>query len=253
MNFFRKALCMFLICIIGVAYNVSFVEAAPTCIALKFTDETKYSDLSTASLLSDLLMETLINERQFVFKEAGIIDPDIMSRLYDKDYKKIKLFNECHNVNNYDELFNSSDFGQDTDRIVISKAKEGEIVSPDAINELAQKYGVNHVLQGTITRIVGTQGSGNYILPALNKLLGETKYIIVEADIRLIDCKDGKVVWGKHVVGQAEKWSGELSDIQIGSKHPDSAMYYNACNAVAKNFMKELNEALIGGKFKFKY
>lgn len=252
MNIVIRVLCGFLLCILSVVGVSNIVEAAPTCIALKFTDESKYSDLSTADLLCDLMMEGLINERNFTFKEIRVLDENIMSELYVKKGNRIKIFNECMERNDFSKLFNISDFGIEDKKKLIHEAKEGDVIFPEIMSELAKQYGINHILHCTISNIAGSQGNGTFI-PIVNIHVDGTKYIKVNAYIRLIRCRDGKVVWGREIDGQAEKWSGNMSNLSVGDKYPDSSMYYNACNAVVKNFLKELNGEMISGKFKFTY
>lgn len=252
MNIVIRMFCGFLLCVISIVGMSNIVEAAPTCITLKFSDRSSYSDLSTANLLSDLLMETLMNERKFVFKEMGILDEDTRSKLYDKDWEQIKLFNDCKNVNDFFSLFTNKDFGVENTKKMIYEAEEGDIIYPEIMSMLGNKYDVNHILHCTINNIGASQGFGTAI-PFIHVTIDGAKYIQIEAYVRLINCQDGKVIWGRNIVGQAEKWSGSVSDLSIGSKYPDSAMYYNACNAVVKNFMKELNDDMISGKLKFNY
>lgn len=252
MNKITRIFCAVLLCMFCVLVITERVEAAPTCITLKFTDKSKYSDLSTADLLSDLMMETLMNERKFNFKEVRVLDEDVMSELYIKKGNRLKIFNECKEMNDFSKLFNISDFGIEDNKKLIHEAKEGDVIFPEIMSELSKQYGINHVLHCTINNIAGSQGNGTFI-PIVNIHVDGAKYIKVHAYIRLIRCQDGKVVWGREIDGQAEKWSGNMSNLSVGDKYPDSSMYYNACNAVVKNFLKELNSEMISGKFKFTY
>ena len=67
------------------AANVMQAEAAnPTCILMKFTDDTRFDRIESAASLSDLVMEKLIMTGKFNLKETRPIDAQIEALLYDE-------------------------------------------------------------------------------------------------------------------------------------------------------------------------
>ncbi|MEE1362134.1 MAG: hypothetical protein U0K23_06085 [Selenomonadaceae bacterium] len=71
-------------------------EAAenPSCIMLKFTDDTRFDRVDSAGTLSDMVMEKLLNSGKFNFKETKVVDSKIEELLYNEHKVEPRLFME---------------------------------------------------------------------------------------------------------------------------------------------------------------
>lgn len=58
--------------------------ANPSCVLMRFTDDTRYDRVESAATLSDLVMEKLLNSGKFNFKETRVIDKNLEKLLYDE-------------------------------------------------------------------------------------------------------------------------------------------------------------------------
>ena len=68
-----------------IAANVS---AAPTCVMMKFTNDTRFKNIDTAELLSDLVLEKLLASGKFNFVETRPLDSDIVQRKTARRYQR---------------------------------------------------------------------------------------------------------------------------------------------------------------------
>ena len=70
----------------------SVVQAAenPTCILMKFTDDTRFDKIESAASLSDLVMEKLLVSGKFNLKETKPIDGQIEALLYDEKLRELQ-------------------------------------------------------------------------------------------------------------------------------------------------------------------
>ena len=59
-------------------------EGNPSCVLMRFTDDTRYDRVESAPTLSDLVLEKLLNSGKFNFKETKVIDQDMDKMLYDE-------------------------------------------------------------------------------------------------------------------------------------------------------------------------
>ena len=63
--------------------SVSFAEN-PTCVLMKFTDDTRFDKVDSAGMLSDLVMEKLVNTGKLNFRGTKVINQDIEKMLYNE-------------------------------------------------------------------------------------------------------------------------------------------------------------------------
>ena len=53
----------------------------PTCVLMKFTDDTRFQNLDSAARFSDLVMDKLVTSQKFNLKETKPIDQDMEKML----------------------------------------------------------------------------------------------------------------------------------------------------------------------------
>lgn len=67
--------------------------ANPSCVLMRFTDDTRYDRVESAATLSDLVMEKLLNSGKFNFKETKVIDKNLEKLLYDEKQQFFRMQN----------------------------------------------------------------------------------------------------------------------------------------------------------------
>ena len=76
-----------------VSASVGFAET-PTCVMMKFTDDTRFDKVDSAGMLSDLVMEKLVNTGKLNFRGTKVINQDIEKMLYVLRDEDITIFRE---------------------------------------------------------------------------------------------------------------------------------------------------------------
>ena len=253
------------------------VEAAnPTCIFMKFTDDTRFVKVDSAPSLSDLVMEKLVASGQFNFKETKVIDADMENLLYEERAAEFKNARSAVNSGNYNVLFEGAGFNEDKAQ-TIATAQVGQIISPQITSAIGKQHGADYLIQGTIRNI----GTGNwmdmdsanaialsqhltsYMSSAAGGLAGalgplgslasavsmNVTGIAVQADLKLIQASTGEVIWQKMVTGKKTQKQYNIGGIaKIGSNKLNNEMYTEAMNNAAEVIANALIEDIGSGK-----
>lgn len=233
-------------------------DVNPTCVLMKFTDDTRFDRIDSAGTLSDLVMEKLLLSGKFNFKETKVVAADLEKGLYDERAVEFANAKKAMASGNYSVLFEGSGFDEKKAQ-TIATASVGQYVSPGIIASIGQTNGAEYLIQGTIINL----GTGNWMnnkvqdivngINTASSLMGSTAAanlmgaagplgglaagmsvkesgIGVQADLRLIKASTGEVVWHKCVVGkQTQKQVKLLGDlVKVGSDELNSEMYYKA-------------------------
>lgn len=251
---------------VGACMQVStaFASESPTCVLMKFTDDTRFDRIESAATLSDLVMEKLLMSGVFNFKETKVVPADLEQKLYDERAEEFANVKWSMYYGNFTPLFEGDGFNENKAQS-IATASVGQYVTPWIIRSIGQTNGADYLIQGTIINI----GTGNWmntkiqnIVNGVNQasaLLGSTAAmnlmgalgplaslaggfdvkeggIGVQADLRVIKASNGEVVWHKSVIGK--KVSKEIGLggglVKIGSDKLSSDMYYKAMDDTAQ-------------------
>lgn len=248
-------------------------ENNPTCIFMKFTDDTRYDRIESNATLSDLIMEKLLTSGKFNFKETKVINEDLEKRLYDERAEEFANARWSMYYGNYSRLFEGPGFAEDKAQ-TISTAMVGQYVSPGIIKTIANMHNAEYLIQGTIvnlgtgnwwnnkianianyantaTSLMGMSSVANFLGP-FGALAGAVNIkeggIGVRADLRLIKASNGKVVWQKTVTGFNSSKEIDIGLIKIGSDKINSDMYYKAMENTAEMIANALVEDFDAGK-----
>lgn len=252
--------------------QVGTAFANPTCVMLKFEDDTRFDRIQTTNTLSDLILEKLINTGKFNFKETKPIDAKLEKRLYDERANEIENLQWSLRYGNYNRLFEGPGFNEKKAQS-IATAKLGQFVTPEITNEIGYQHGAEYLIQGTIINLgtgafteskvaniantalrainsFGSVGAANFLGPlgAIAGLIGVNKSNMgVQADVRVIRSNTGEVVWQKRVMGiniSKQITVGNL--VKIGSIKLNNEMYFkaidDAATKIANTLVADLDE-----------
>lgn len=237
--------------------------ANPSCVLMRFTDDTRYDRVESAPTLSDLVMEKLLNSGKFNFKETKVIDKNLEKLLYDEKTAVFQNARYAMNYGDYNTLFEGQGFNEAWAQSIAS-ARVGQIVSPSIVGSIGRQHNAEYLIQGTIINlgtgdwvdnklanaaqyansamgIMGGAGAANMLGPLgpLASLAGSVSVkktgVAVQADLKLIKVSTGEVVWQKEVVGKdMQKQISLFGGIKIGSDKLNNEMYYKAMDNTAQ-------------------
>ena len=252
---------------LGVMSIFSLASAAenPSCVLMKFTDDTRFVKVESAPSLSDLVMEKLLASGKFNFKETKVIDADMENMLYEERAAEFKNAVSAANTGNYNTLFEGSGFNAEKAQ-TIATAQVGQIISPEITSAIGKQHGAEYLIQGTIRNLgtgdwmdmstiraisyaqtatsvmsfMGQAGSAAAALGPIGMLAGlasavqmKVTGVAVQADLRIIKANTGEVVWQKMVTGKETQKQYSLGFVKVGSDKLNNEMYAEAMNNAA--------------------
>ena len=248
----------------------------PTCVLMKFTDDTRYDAIESAASLSDLVMEKMVASGKFNLKETRPIDENIEAQLYDEKVREMKGFESAMATGDFDRLFEGPGFSENKAQS-IATAAVGQIITPEITGEIGRAHQAEYLVQGTIINL----GTGNWwnedymamssainigsslaaapIASALGGALGPLGGLVggldikrtgigVQSDMRLIKADTGEVVWSKRVVGIADQKQVSLGLISVGTTKLTANLYAKAMDRAATKIVDALIADMEAGK-----
>ncbi|MDY6268139.1 MAG: hypothetical protein SPL39_04090 [Selenomonadaceae bacterium] len=247
------------------------VHHNPTCVLMKFTDDTRFKNLDSADRFSDLVMDKLVTSQKFNLKETKPIAQDMEKMLYDERQPEYVAAKSAMESGDFSAVFESPAFA-DQSAQSIATAEVGQTVMPSLTSKIGKDHDAEYLLQGTIQSIgTGTwmdtdYNTGKAILStALNYIPGLGGFggifgsvinnssqtdagVGVIADMRVIKADTGEVVWSKRETGR-----GKVSNLTIGGMHTGSTEasekeLTKALDKVAKKLVDDLVDDLAENK-----
>ena len=125
----------------------SQVEASPTCVLVRFENDTRFHNIDSASVLSDLVVEKLLASGKFDLVESKPIDYNIESQLFDIRLREISDVYHAINSGNLNNLFEGSGFN-DKYAQSLATAKVGQIISPEITSKIGQAHNAEYLMKG---------------------------------------------------------------------------------------------------------
>ena len=262
MNKYKTTLIALTLCL---ATNITCADN-PTCVLMKFTDDTRYDLIESTASLSDLVMEKMVASGKFNLKETRPIDQNMETLLYDEKKQEMEGMRSAFNYGNFNALFEGPGFNE-TKAQSISTASVRQIVTPSITSAIGNAHGAEYLVQGTIINLgigdwwnddfhkisaaVNTASSLTGI-PVTSKVLGalgplgstlggidiKTTGIGVQSDLRIIKASTGEVIWSKRVTGiGSQKQVGLGYGIKIGSTKLNADLYAKAMDKAAQKIV----------------
>lgn len=251
-------------------------EERPTCILMKFTDDTRYDAIESAASLSDLVMEKMVVSGKFNLKETRPIDQDMEDKLYDENVREVTVAEAALATGDFNAIFEGPGFSEDKAQS-IATASVGQIITPSITKEIGDAHKADYLIQGTIINI----GTGNWwnedfmamssalnivsslaaapVASALGGALGPLGGLLggmnvkrtgigVQSDLRLIKADTGEVIWCKRVVGIADQHQINAGLFSIGSSKLNANLYAKAMDKAATKIVDALIADMDSGK-----
>lgn len=251
---------------LSLALNANIASANPSCIMLKFEDDTRFDKIETTNTLSDLVLEKLLNSGKFNFKETKPIPESIEKKLYDEKANELENLRWSLRYGNYNRLFEGPGFNEKKAQS-IATAFVGQYVTPEITRNIGQQHNADYIIQGTIINlgiggwaenkistiangvnqamaVFGSTGAANFLGPVgmIASMVGVKKGIIgVQADLRLIKAESGEVIWQKRVTGlDVTKQVSVGGLIKVGTAQVSNEMHFKAVDDAATKIANTL-------------
>lgn len=248
MKNFLTILTVFLICAMS---STTFAET-PTCIMLKFSNDTRYKNVDSASVLSELVFEKLLASGKFNFKESKPIDKDMELMLYDEKFRNIANLRQSIEHGNFNVLFGDESFSSKYAQSVAT-AEVGQFVSPAITSAIGRENGAEYLIQGTIVNL----GQGHFSDRFHNQnaprgqrvyLYQKTAGVGVEVALRLIKAETGEVIWAENISEMKKTSYTQINWIPIGTSKLTTDMYSKMMDKAAQKIVDALIADLDSGK-----
>lgn len=254
----------------------SVSSANPTCVLMRFTDDTRFDAIDSAESLSDLLMEKLFETGKFNFQETRPIDENMETILYDEKMRDLQQLQAAESTGDYSPLFEGEGFNEKKAQS-IATAQVGQFVTPEVTSKIGHDHNAEYLIQGTIINL----GTGDWTnddfekisgvinvaanlmtstaAPALASALGPFGSILqmseivetgigVQADIRIIKAETGEVVWSDRFVGMGSQKQVNLGGVvKIGSAKLSNKLYAEGMNKCVQKIVDALVKDMESG------
>lgn len=155
---------------------------SPSCVLMKFTDDTRFDLVESAESLSDLVMEKLIASKKFRLMETDPIEEDIEIKLYDEKLRDLRFLEDAvkkaeqpvetptveqpenlkvdetaikkiePQVIDLTPLFEGVGFDEKRAQS-IATAQVGQIIDPEITAEIGKQHNAEYLIQGTIINL----------------------------------------------------------------------------------------------------
>ena len=253
----------------GGAAETQAASDNPTCILMKFTDDTRYDAIESAAQLSDLVMEKMVASGKFNLKETRPIDENMEKQLYDEKVREMAGFEAAMKSGDFSILFEGPGFAEDKAQS-IATADVGQIVTPSVTGQIGKAHNAEYLVQGTIINL----GTGNWwntdfavmsqaintvasmaassVASTLGGMAGPLGGLLssvevkktgigVQCDVRIIKAASGEVIWNKRVVGLCDQTSVNLGGlVSFGSDKLSSELYAKAMETASTKIVDAL-------------
>lgn len=244
--------------------------ANPTCVLMKFTDDTRFDKIESAESLSDLVMEKMLASRKFNLTETRPLDDNIEIKLYNENLRDLNYLNTAIETGDFNPLFEGEGFDENKAQS-IATAQVGQIITPEITQAIGKAHNAEYLIQGTIINLgTGAWWSDDYAIlsGALNFVsslmgsavpIGDASNLIggidiiktgigVQCDIRIIKAETGEVIWSKRVVGVNGQMNLNLGLISIGNRKLNGNLYAKAMDKAAQTIVDSMLADMATGK-----
>ena len=210
----------------------------PTCILMKFSNDTRFQSIDSASVLSDLVIEKMLKTEQFNLRETKPIDQDMETQLYREKIRDIENAKRGIIAGNFNALFEGPGFDPSLAES-IATAEVGQYISPSITSAIGREHGAKFLIHGTIINMgsdffedeFGNNNGGLLYLHQKESALG------IQTDLRVIDAETGEVIWRKIVTGVDKKAMTQVGMFKFGSSKMTSDMYSEAIEDAAQKIV----------------
>ena len=211
----------------------------PTCILMKFSNDTRFQSIDSASVLSDLVIEKMLKSEKFNLRETKPIDHDMETQLYREKIRDIENAKRGMISGNFNALFEGPGFDPDLAES-IATAEVGQCISPSITSAIGRAHGAQYLIHGTIINLGNGLSDDDFGGNGGPYIRQKETVIGIQTDLRVIKAATGEIVWRKIVTGADKKTMTQIGMWKFGSSKMSSDMYSEAIEDAAEKISKIL-------------
>lgn len=219
-----------------------------TCVFLKFTNRTKFKEITAESTFADLVIHKFLTGRYFAVRETKPIENEIAAMLYDDTVRAEYFAKKARENNDLDIIFDSALFNEEKAK-TISDARQGQVFAPDITAEIGKDHKVDYIVHGTVSRISTFNKREN---KGFNILFGDgaspfgwdnnTVGMRVTCELRIIKANTGEIVWMRRIDGIDTTTETSWGGLSFGNDKLNSNLYGNAIENAATQIVEALED-----------
>lgn len=230
----RRALVMIILSM-GICANAFASDKIPNIAFLQFVDNTQYSKLNTKDIVSELLLNELVELDGINIVEHGVIQEAL---------EEEKYLNKDSSI--MENAAESGDFAaliENQNIVDISYTKPGDFLPLDSVKLIGDKYFADYILHGAINYLGTEEEVNSDLMPIIG--LQKIKFSLAATIVvRLVDVQTGQVVWICKSTGVGKSRRYDAGFIHAGASGFNAAMYDEALAVAAQNVAKELEASI---------
>ena len=238
----------------------------PTCVLMKFSDDTRFKALESDERFSDLVMEKLLESGKVSMQVQAPINKDVEDMLYNERSQEFIDAKRAIESGDLSAVFEGQAFSDETAN-TFATAEQGQIVNPALTGRIGKENHAEYLIHGTIVELgKGTWGdvgfnTGMAVSSAVIKnipglgIFGSIGGMILDnahkedtgfgviADMRIIRADNGQVVWTKRASVRSKKTKNmNIALYNQGSKDLSETDYVKALEKAAKDLVHSMVE-----------
>lgn len=239
----------------------------PTCVLIKFVNDTRFKNLDSDSVLSDLVVEKLLNSGKIRLMETKPIEKNTEKLLYDNQGQALKEIQLAMNQGDFNALFEGTSFNY-AKAGSVADGKTGQIVNSVATSRIGKENNAQYLIQGTIMnmgrgswlnmKVEGTKaviglfgifgGIAGQASQAANMFNEKETGVGVQTDLRVIKADTGEIVWHKIVTSVDASKKTYVGLVGVGDDTLSMNQYNKAMDKAAQEIVKALVKDIESGK-----
>lgn len=231
----------------------------PTCVMMKFTDETRFHRLDSDERFAELMLDKLLATGKFNLQSTKPIPQDMEAMLYTDRYQEMQDAKTAIENNDLSAVFEGPTFS-DQYTLTLSTAEKGQTLASGVTSRIGAENNAEYLIQGTIVSLgkgswedadfrLGTSLASavlNYIPGGgifgalINNMSKEDTGFGVIADLRIIRADTGEVVWSEREQARAGKSQMNFVLANSGGTDLSETDYVKALDKVADKIVQKL-------------
>ncbi len=237
----------------------------PTCVMMKFTDETRFNRLDSDERFAELVLDKLLATGKFNLQSTKPIPQNMEDMLYTDRYQEMQDAKAAIENDDLSAVFESPAFS-DQYALTLSTAEKGQAIAAGVTSKIGKENNAEYLIQGTIlslgkgswedqdfrmatslasvalSYIPGAWLFGNLV----NSMSKEDTGFGVMADLRIIRADTGEVVWSNREQARAGKSQTNFVLASSGGTELSETDYVKALDKAAdkivQNLVKDIDE-----------
>lgn len=216
---------------INIIFSAEQIIKPVTVVFLKFADNTKYTEINTAGMTSELLLTELADCKYIALVERFPVEDAFAAERRMNATEEVQ--HEVIGKQDFRFVFNVRDRNMNIKRC-------GDFLPSEDTKVIGEKYKANYLLHGAI-EFLGTDIITDEGLKYYTGISRTTPYLTAIITVRLIHAKTGEVVWAKSIRGVSKDNYFEYKGIGGGTKQLNSELFRKAVQKACEITRKELS------------